>query len=84
MHVSKAHLYGPAAVLDGGHRRGAGAAVVAADLDDVRGGLKEVMEKLRGTFNNPKSSEMGNPKNVFVAQFLLSLVTTLYSVENFP
>ncbi len=37
--LGKAHLDRPAAVLDGRDGRGAGAAVVAADLDDVRVGL---------------------------------------------
>ena len=37
--LGEAHLDGPAGVLDGGYGGGAGAAVVAADLDHVRVGL---------------------------------------------
>lgn len=37
--LDQAHLKGPASMLDGGNGRGAGAAVVAADLDNVSIGL---------------------------------------------
>merc|ERR1719181_2512466 len=37
--LGEAHLHGPPGVLDGAHRAGARAAVVARDLDDVRVGL---------------------------------------------